>query len=56
MPHVQNFLECMRTRQKPAADLEIGYHAALPCLLALEALQQNRTLGWDAAARKSKAL
>jgi len=54
--HVQNFLECMRTRRKPAADMEIGYHAALPCLLALEALQQGKTLGWDAQARKSKAL
>jgi predicted dehydrogenase len=54
--HVQNFLSCMKSRQKPAADMEIGYHAALPCLLALEALQQGKTLGWDAAARKSKAL
>ena len=54
--HVQNFLECMKSRKKPNADMEIGYHAALPCLLALEALQQGKTLGWDADARKSKAL
>ena len=54
--HVQNFLDCMKSRKKPNADMEIGYHAALPCLLALEALQQGKTLGWDAAARKSKAL
>ena len=54
--HVKNFLACMKSRQKPAADMEIGYHAALPCLLALEALQQGKTLGWDASARKSKAL
>jgi predicted dehydrogenase len=54
--HVQNFLACMKSRQKPAADMEIGYHAALPCLLALEALQQSKTLGWDAGARKSRAL
>ena len=54
--HTKNFLDCMKSRQKPAADMEIGYHAALPCLLALEALQQGKTLGWDAAARKSKAL
>jgi predicted dehydrogenase len=53
--HVQNFLACMRSRQKPAADMEIGYHAALPCLIALEALQQVKTLGWDPAARKTKA-
>ena len=54
--HVMNFLDCMKSRQKPNADMEIGYHAALPCLLALEALHQGKTLGWDAAARKSKAL
>ena len=54
--HVKNFLDCMKSRQKPNADMEIGYHAALPCLLALEALQQGKTLGWDATGRKSKAL
>jgi predicted dehydrogenase len=54
--HVQNFLECMKTRQKPASDMEIGYYAALPCLLALEAIQKNKTLGWDAQGRTSKAL
>jgi predicted dehydrogenase len=52
--HVRNFLDCMRSREKPNADMEIGYHSALPCLLALEAMQQNRVLGWDAAARRSK--
>jgi hypothetical protein len=36
--------------------MEIGYHSALPCLLALEALQTGKPLGWDADARKSKAL
>jgi predicted dehydrogenase len=54
--HVQNFLECMRTRQKPASDMEIGYYAALPCLLALEAIQKNKTLGWDPQGRRSKEL
>jgi hypothetical protein len=36
--------------------MEIGYNSALPCLLALEAMQQNRVLAWDAATRKSKAI
>ena len=52
--HTRNFLDCIKSRQKPNADMEIGYHAALPCLLALESLQQGKPLGWDAAARKSK--
>jgi predicted dehydrogenase len=54
--HTKNFLECVKSRQKPNADMEIGYHAALPCLLALESLQQGRPLGWDAGGRKSTAL
>jgi predicted dehydrogenase len=54
--HTRNFLDCIKSRQKPASDMEIGYYAALPCLLALEAIKQGKTLGWDAAARTSKAL
>jgi hypothetical protein len=54
--HVQNFLACMASRQKPNADMEIGYHAALPALLALESLKTGKILGWDAQARAPKAL
>ena len=54
--HVKNFLNCMRSRQQPNAHMEIGYYSALPCLLALESMQQNKVLGWDAKGRKSKAL
>ena len=54
--HVRNFLDCVRSRQRPNADMEIGYHSALPCLLALESMQQNKVLGWDTTARKPKAL
>jgi predicted dehydrogenase len=54
--HTRNFLDCMKSRKKPNADMEIGYHAALPCLLALEAIQQGKVLGWDAASRSSKVL
>jgi predicted dehydrogenase len=55
--HTRNFLDCLKAKnRKTAAPMAIGYNSALPCLLALEAMQQNRVLGWDAAARKSKAL
>ena len=54
--HTRNFLDCVKSRQKPVAHLDIGYSSALPALLALESLAQGRTLGWDAAARTSKAL
>jgi predicted dehydrogenase len=54
--HTRNFLDCIKSRQKPNAELEIGYYAALPCLLALESLEKGKPLGWDAQARASKAL
>ena len=54
--HARNFLDCVKSRRKPNADMEIGYYSALPALLALESLSQGRTLAWDAAARKSKAV
>jgi hypothetical protein len=54
--HVKNFLDCIRSRQPPNAHMEIGYHSALPCLLALESMQRNSALGWDAAARRSRLL
>ena len=37
--HTRNFLDCVKSRSKPNADMEVGYHSALPCLLALESLQ-----------------
>jgi predicted dehydrogenase len=54
--HTKNFLDCVRSRQKPNAPMEVGYNSALPCLLALESLQSGKALGWDAQARKSKTL
>jgi len=54
--HTRNFLDCIKSRNKPNADLEIGYHSALPCLLALESLQQGKPVGWDNSAMKSTTL
>ncbi len=46
--HTRNFLDCIKSRQKPNAHMEIGYHSALPCLLALESIEQGKPMGWDA--------
>ena len=55
--HTRDFLDKLKARnRKTNAPMEVGYNSALPCLLALEAMQHNRVLGWDATARKSKAL
>jgi hypothetical protein len=55
--HTRDFLDKLKAKnRKTNAPMEVGYNSALPCLLALEAMQQNRILGWDAAAKKSKAI
>ena len=46
--HVRNFIECTRTRQKPAADLEtIGHPTSLLCHLGNAAWRAGRTLRFD---------
>jgi hypothetical protein len=53
--HTRNFLDALKAKnRKTNAPLEVGYNSALPCLLALESMQQNRMLSWDATTRKSK--
>jgi len=55
--HTRDFLDKLKAKNRATnAPLEVGYNSALPCLLALEAMQQNRVLGWDAGGRKSTAL
>jgi predicted dehydrogenase len=45
--HARNFLECVKSRQKPVSDIEIGFYSSLPCLLANVALREGRAIGWD---------
>lgn len=46
--HVRDFLDCMRSRQKPAADLEtIGHPSSLLCHLGNAAWRAGRTLRFD---------
>ena len=34
MPHIRNFLDCVRTRQQPNASIEIGFQAVRSLHLA----------------------
>jgi predicted dehydrogenase len=55
--HTRNFLDKLKAKDRATnAPLNVGYNSALPCVLALEAMRENKVLGWDNAARKSKAL
>lgn len=55
--HVRDFLDCMRSRQRPRADIAIGVNSTLPTLLAIESVKAGgRAMRWDAAARKASAV
>ncbi len=53
-PHAQNFLDCLRTREKPNADVEIGHGSALLCHLANIAWRTKAVLDFDAATETIK--
>jgi predicted dehydrogenase len=45
--HVGNLLECMRTRQRPASDIELGHQSSAACLLANVALRSKERIEFD---------
>jgi hypothetical protein len=46
---MQNWLDCIRTRATPAADVEIGHRSISVCHLVNIVRQAGRRLRWDAA-------
>lgn len=46
--HARNFLDCMRTREKPRADVEIGHRSTSFSLMANISLAVGERLYWDA--------
>jgi predicted dehydrogenase len=46
-PHVENFLECMRSRKKPNADIETTHRATSACILGNISYQLGKKLEWD---------
>jgi predicted dehydrogenase len=46
--HARNFLDCLKSRQQPASDLESGHRIATACHLANISLRTGRKLQWDA--------
>jgi predicted dehydrogenase len=46
--HARNFLECIRSRQQPLADIESAHAVATTCHLANISLRVGRKITWDA--------
>jgi predicted dehydrogenase len=47
--HMQDWLDCMRTRKTPVADVEIGHRSITVCHLANITRALGRSLQWDPA-------
>lgn len=47
--HHSDFFNCVRTRQHPIADVEIGHRSATVCHLNVIAAQLGRAIRWDPA-------
>lgn len=45
--HHMNFVECLRTREEPAANVEIGHAICTACTLGNIAAELNRPVEWD---------
>ena len=46
-PHVENFLECIRSRKKPNSDIETTHRATSACIVGNIAYKLGRKLHWD---------
>lgn len=47
LAHVRNFLDCVKSRQRPVSDVETGYYSTSGPLLSNIALKLGRKIEWD---------
>jgi predicted dehydrogenase len=47
--HARNFLDCIKSRKTPIADLESSHQVAIACHLANISLKTGRKIAWDTA-------
>jgi hypothetical protein len=45
--HVRNFLDCVKSRKQPVANIDVGFHSTLPCLLGLLAIRTGKQYAWE---------
>ena len=48
-PHMQNFIDCVRSRNKPVASIEVGCSTAITCCLGNIAHELKRSVKWNPA-------
>jgi predicted dehydrogenase len=52
--HLENWLECLRSRAKPNADIAMGHQHVVATVMCAEALAKGRRMAYDAASRTIK--
>ncbi|HEX5482123.1 MAG TPA: Gfo/Idh/MocA family oxidoreductase [Terriglobia bacterium] len=45
--HIRNFLDCVKSRQRPISDIEIGHRSTSVCLLGNVAFRSKQRIEWD---------
>ena len=51
--HARNFLDCVKSRQRPNADVEEGHRTAVMCHLGNISMRLGRSIHWDAVAEQA---
>ena len=49
LDHMKNFIDCVRSRETPVADIEIGHRSTTTALLGNIAYRTGRRIEWDGA-------
>lgn len=50
--HARNFVDCVKSRQKPLCDIEIGHRSSSTAILGNMAYRSGSTVVWDGATEK----
>ncbi|SIO66737.1 Predicted dehydrogenase [Singulisphaera sp. GP187] len=53
-PHIRNFLDCLKSRERPTCDIEIAHRSTNTCHLGNIAFKLGRKLVWDNATESFK--
>jgi len=49
LDHMRNYLECIRTRKTPNADIELAYRVQVPLIMAMRSFVEGKVAYFDAA-------
>jgi len=52
LAHVRNFLDCVKSRQRPISDIEIGHRSTSTCLLGNVSYRSGQPIAWDGKAER----